>query len=82
MEDLENNNWIILDSLVNIYEIYANLPVMTLLSLSDFWITQAESRLKGELVKASFMFVTIFKIFMIILREKALLSLPVPNTLK
>ena len=36
MEDLENNNWIILDPLGNIYEIYANLNVMTLLNLNRF----------------------------------------------
>ena len=29
MQDLENNNWIILDPLVNIYDVYANLNVMT-----------------------------------------------------
>ena len=31
MEDLENNNWIILESLGNIFEIYANVTVMTTL---------------------------------------------------
>ena len=31
MQDLENNNWIILDLLGHIYEIYANLTVMTTL---------------------------------------------------
>ena len=31
MEDLENNNWIILDSLGNIFELYANVTVMTTL---------------------------------------------------
>ena len=30
MQDLENNNWIILDPLENIYEIYVNLNVMNL----------------------------------------------------
>ena len=29
MQDLGNNNWIILESLGNMYEIYANLTVMT-----------------------------------------------------
>ena len=29
MQDLENNNWTILDSLGNIYEVHANLTVMT-----------------------------------------------------
>ena len=36
MQDLENNNLIILDPLGNIYEIYANLAVMTLLNLNHF----------------------------------------------
>ena len=36
MQDLESNNWIILDSLGNIYAIYANLTVMTLLNLNHF----------------------------------------------
>ena len=36
MQDLENNNWIILDPLGNIFEIYANLTVMTLLDLNHF----------------------------------------------
>ena len=31
MVDFENNNWTILDSLRNIYEIHANLTVMTTL---------------------------------------------------
>ena len=53
------NNWIILDPLGNIYEVYAKLTVMALLNLNHFWITQAELRLKSTLVKASFMFVTI-----------------------
>ena len=61
MQDLENNNLIILDPLRNIYEIYANLTVMTtLLNLNHFWIIQAELCLKGPFVKASFLFVTIF----------------------
>ena len=39
MQDLENNNWIIVDSLGNIYETYANLNVMTtFLDLSHFRI--------------------------------------------
>ena len=36
MQDLENNNLIILDPLGNIYEIYTNLAVMTLLNLNHF----------------------------------------------
>ena len=36
MQDLENNNWILLNPLGNIYEIYANLTVMTLLNLNHF----------------------------------------------
>ena len=32
MQGLENNNWIILDQLRNIYEIYANLTVTTVMS--------------------------------------------------
>ena len=43
MQDLENINWLILDPLGNIYEIYVNLTVMnTLLNLNYFWIKQAE----------------------------------------
>ena len=60
MQDLKNNNWIILDALGNIYEIFVNLTVITLSNLNHFWITQAEPCLKGGFVKASFMFVTIF----------------------
>ena len=61
MQDLESNNWIILDPLGNIYEIYTNLTVMTtLLNLNHFWILQAELCLKGTSIKASFMFATIF----------------------
>ena len=60
MQDLENNNLIILDPLGNIYEIYANLAVMTLLNFNHFWVTQAELCLKGTIVKASCMFATIF----------------------
>ena len=41
MRNLENN-WIILDALGNIFEIYAILTVMTLLKLSHIWITHAE----------------------------------------
>ena len=60
MQDFENNYWIILDPLGNIYEIYGNLTVMTtLINLIHFWITQVELWLKGTLAKASFMFVTI-----------------------
>ena len=59
-KDLENS-CIILDTLGNVYENYANLIVMTnLLNLDDFWITQTELCLKVTFVKASFMFVTIF----------------------
>ena len=37
MQDLESNNWIILDPLGNMYEIYTNLTVMTtLLNLNHF----------------------------------------------
>ena len=46
MQDLENNNWITLDPLGNIYETYANLIVVTLLNQEHFWITQAELCLK------------------------------------
>ena len=60
MQDLENNNYIILDSLGSINEIYSNLTMMTLLNLNHVWIIQAELCLKGTFVKASFMFVTIF----------------------
>ena len=35
MQDLENSNWIVLDPIENIYGIYANLTVMTLLNFSD-----------------------------------------------
>ena len=59
MQDLENN-WINLDSLRNIYEIYANLIVTTLFNLKHFLITRAQLCLQGTFVKASLMFVTIF----------------------
>ena len=36
MQDLENNNWIKLDPLRGICEIYPNLTVMTLLNLNQF----------------------------------------------
>ena len=36
MGDLENNNWIILDPLGNIFEICANMTVMTLFNLNHF----------------------------------------------
>ena len=36
MQDLENNIWIVLDPLGNIYEIYANLTAMTLLNPNHF----------------------------------------------
>ena len=60
MQELERNNWIILDLLGDIYEIYANLIVMTLLNLNHFWMTKTELCLQGIFVKASFMFGTIF----------------------
>ena len=45
----------------NIYEIYANLTVMTNLNLNHFLIiTKDELCLKGTFVKESFMFVTFF----------------------
>ena len=44
--------WWLLDPLGNIYEIYGNLIVMTLLNFNHFWITQAELCLKGTFVKA------------------------------
>ena len=53
MENLENNNWIILDPLGNTYEIYANLTVMTLLNLNHFWIMQAELCLKDMFVSVA-----------------------------
>ena len=36
MQGLENNNWIILDALGNIYEIYANLSVLNFLNHNHF----------------------------------------------
>ena len=36
MQDLKNNNWIILDALGNIYEIFVNLTVITLSNLNHF----------------------------------------------
>ena len=73
MQDLETIIiWIIPDPLGNINEIYANLTIMILLILNNFWIIQAELCLKGTFVKASFKFVTIFSIFMKILRQKNL----------
>ena len=36
MEDLDENNWIILDPLGNVYEIYANLTMMILVNLDHF----------------------------------------------
>ena len=39
MQDSENNDWIVLDPLGNIYEIYVNLNLMTtLFSFNHFWI--------------------------------------------
>ena len=70
MHDFENNNWIVLDPLRNIHELYPNLTVMiTLLNLNYIWITPAELYLKGTFVKTSFMFVT-------------MLTLPAPSILK
>ena len=41
MQDKENNNWIILDQLGNIYKIYANMAVATFfLSLNQSWMKQ------------------------------------------
>ena len=82
MQDFENNNWIILDPWENIYEIYANLTVMTLLNLNLFWTTRAELCLKGTFVKASFMFATIFLDISENPKRKTLLTLPVPSILK
>ena len=71
MQDLENNNWVILDPLGNIYEIYVNLTVMTtVLNLSYFWIKQAELCLKDTFVKAGFMFLIIFFIYLKKSQEK------------
>ena len=58
MHDLENNNWFILDSLGNIYEIYPNLTMVTF--SNHFWTAQADLCLKDTFVKASFMFVASF----------------------
>ena len=49
MQGLENNNWINLDPLGNIYETYGNLTVMTLLNKEHFWIAQVELCLKAYL---------------------------------
>ena len=45
MQDLENNNWIILYPLGNIYEIYAMTTVMTFLNIYHFWNIQFSSDL-------------------------------------
>ena len=45
MQDLENNNWIILYPLGNIYEIYAMMTVMTFLNIYHFWNIQFSSDL-------------------------------------
>ena len=51
MQDLEDNNWIILDPLQKIYEIYVNLTVMTiLLKLNHFWQIQAELSLLKTII--------------------------------
>ena len=76
MEDLENNNWIILDPLGTICKIYANMTVMTLLNRNHLLITQAELCLKGTVLKGTFF------IFMKILGENTLLSLLVLSILK
>ena len=55
MQDIENNNWIILDPLGNIYEIHANLTVMPLLK-----IIQAELCLNDTFLKSCFLFASIF----------------------
>ena len=40
MQDLQNNNWIVIDPLENFYHIYANLNVMTThLNFNLFLIT-------------------------------------------
>ena len=36
IQDLENNLWVYLDLLGDIYDIYANLTVMTFLNLNHF----------------------------------------------
>ena len=62
MQDKENNNWIILDQLGNIYKIYANMAVATFfLSLNQSWMKQLNYVKEAHLfVKASVVFVTIF----------------------
>ena len=59
MQDLENDEWIILDPLENVYEIYTNLTVTALLNVNHVYITQAELCLKSTIVEATVMFVTI-----------------------
>ena len=53
MQDLQNNNWITLDPLGNIYEIYANLTAMTLLNQEHFWITQTELCLRAGFIQGN-----------------------------
>ena len=60
MLDLENNNWIILDLLGNILEMYAIWLWRPNLYLDQFWITQAELCIENTFVKINFMFVKIF----------------------
>ena len=60
MLDLENNNWIILDLLGNILEMYAIWLWRPNLYLDQFWITQAELCIESTFVKINFMFVKIF----------------------
>ena len=82
MEDLQINNWIILDPLGNIYVIYANLTMITLLNplmITHFWRTQAEVCLKGTLVKASFMFVPILVDFHENRRRKSIINPSCPK---
>ena len=82
MEDLQINNWIILDPLGNIYVIYANLTMITLLNplmITHFWRTQAEVCLKGTLVKASFMFVPILLDFHENRRRKSIVNPSCPK---
>ena len=75
MQVLKNNNWIILDSLGNIYEIHTNLTVMTtILNLNHFWIIQAKLCLKDTFVTTSFIFVTIVLYIYVDSRRKIFLN--------
>ena len=53
MEDSENSNWIILDTLGTIYNIYANMTGITFLNRNHLLITQAKLYLKGTFVKGT-----------------------------